>query len=219
MEKGNKKVLKIVLNIVLDIVILFLVALCGLFAFFKFTYSEALVCGPSMYPTLNGGTVEDVVGINEKAKYSYGDIITCELDNADDEGNSITIVKRVIAMAGDYVDIDYNEKNELVIILNGKILEEPYLVKRVTKEDDPISYSHWKLYIKTTQGITYEEGKGLLIGEDEVFLMGDNRLVSNDSTTLGPLKTNKVQGKVEFIYKKNQSAFKAFLQQVIFGIK
>lgn len=219
MEKSNKKVLKIVLNVVLDVVILFLVAICGLFAFFKFTYSEALVYGPSMYPTLNSGTVEDVVGINAKAKYSYGDIVTCEIEKADEQGNNISIIKRVIALAGDYVDIDYNEKDELVVILNGEILEEPYIAKRATKEDAPVAYSHWKSYIKTTQGITYEDGKGLLIGDDEVFLMGDNRLVSNDSTILGPLKTNKVQGKVEFIYKKNQSAFKAFLQQVIFGIK
>lgn len=218
MEKTNKRVLKIILNILLDIAIVFLIAVCGLFAFFKFSYSEAVVSGPSMYPTLNGDEIEDVVGIKANASFTYGDIVTCESDKTDEKGNKIVIVKRVIALAGDMVDLRFNIDGELVIVLNGKVLDEPYIEKRATLADNPVAYTHWVSYVATA-GEAYEVGKGLLIGENEVFLVGDNRLVSNDSTSMGPFNVDKVQGKVEFVYKKNENAFLAFINQIVFGKK
>lgn len=218
MEKGNKRVLKIILNILLDIAIVILIAVCALFAFFKISYSEAVVYGPSMYPTLNSGKVEDVVGINARANFTYGDIVTCESDKVDENGNKIVIVKRVIALAGDVVDLRFNIDGELVIVLNGKVLDEPYILKRATITDNPTAYTHWQTYVATA-GEAYKVGEGLLIGANEVFLVGDNRQVSNDSTSMGPFNINKVQGKVEFVYKKNENAFLAFINQIIFGNK
>ena len=158
MGKSNKKVIKIILGTILNIVIIFLIAMCVLFAFFKFSYSEAVVFGPSMYPTLNGGEIEDVVGIKANASFTYGDIVTCESDKTDEKGNKIVIVKRVIAMAGDMVDLRFNIDGELVIVLNGKVLEEPYIEKRATLADNPVAYTHWVSYVATA-GEVYEIGR------------------------------------------------------------
>ena len=38
-------------------------------------------------------------------------------------------------------------------------------------------------------------------------------------TSMGPFNVDKVQGKVEFVYKKNENAFLAFINQIVFGKK
>lgn len=216
---NGKKACKIVFAVLLDLAILLLLIICGLFAYFKCCFSVALVSGPSMYPTLNSGAVEDVVGVRQGAGYTYADIVTCKSDKCDKNGESIVIVKRVIALAGDYVDIGYNAGNELVVYLNGKVLDEPYIQTPATRADFPVAYSGWQAYIATVGDRYSAENGGLLIGKGEVFLLGDNRIVSNDSSTLGPFPTSSVLGKVEFVYSVNENAFWQFIKQVILGIK
>jgi len=89
------------------------------------------------------------------------------------------LVKRVIGVEGDEVDIIDGS-----VYVNGVKLDESY-----------------------AKGVTEEKVIELpiIVGKDEVFVMGDNREVSADSRALGPIKINQVAGKVIFrVYPFNQ---------------
>ncbi|MSS63064.1 signal peptidase I [Lachnospiraceae bacterium WCA-693-APC-MOT-I] len=81
-------------------------------------------------------------------------------------------VKRVIGLPGETIQIKGND-----IYINGKKIEEHY-------GKDPITY----------QGIASEP---LKLGDDEFFLMGDNRKVSFDSRyeEVGPVHRDLLEGK------------------------
>ena len=82
-------------------------------------------------------------------------------------------VKRVIAVPGDAVEIRNGN-----VFVNDKALEEPYTL------DDP-------------RGITMLEQ---VMGPDEYFVLGDNRLQSNDSKNWGPVPLENIIGKVWVSY-------------------
>jgi signal peptidase I len=80
-------------------------------------------------------------------------------------------IKRMIALPGDEVQI----KDGLVYV-NGNKLEEDYL--------SPDTYTG--------------EDMSLTLGEDEYFVLGDNRSVSKDSRQVGPLTAKQILGIVIF---------------------
>ena len=88
------------------------------------------------------------------------------------------IVKRVIALGGDTVDIDYNSS---VVYLNGQPLEESYLGEDM----------YWP-------GNPYMQQTHFEIPEGSVFVMGDNRNGSTDSRheLLGAVEEEFVLGRV-----------------------
>ena len=81
-------------------------------------------------------------------------------------------IKRVIGLPGETIQIIGED-----IYIDGKILEENY-------GKDPITYA----------GIAKEP---LTLGDDEYFLVGDNRTVSEDSryANIGPVEKEKIAGK------------------------
>lgn len=79
-------------------------------------------------------------------------------------------VKRVIGTEGDHVVIAGN-----TVIVNNKIVKEPYI-----NEDD------------------FYGDVDLLVSEDSIFVLGDNRNHSNDSRAFGEVKLEDVEGKVVF---------------------
>lgn len=83
------------------------------------------------------------------------------------------IVKRVIGVSGDIIDI----KDENVY-LNGKKLQESY-IKGQTFEYSDFSYP-------------------LIVPENNVFVLGDNREYSLDSRHLGLIDYGQIKGKVSF---------------------
>lgn len=83
------------------------------------------------------------------------------------------IIKRVIAVSGDTLDI-----REGYIYLNGKKLKEKY-IKGKTFERSDFSYP-------------------ITIPKDHVFVLGDNRGNSLDSRELGLIHVDQVKGKVIF---------------------
>lgn len=83
------------------------------------------------------------------------------------------IVKRIIGVSGDIIDI----KDENVY-LNGKKLQESY-IKGPTLEYSDFSYP-------------------LIVPENSVFVLGDNREYSLDSRHLGLIDYGQIKGKVRF---------------------
>lgn len=145
-------------------------AVVGVVLLFTFLVRLISVSGPSMQNTLYTGDRMLVLN-NIFCRYQPGDVVVVNAYNAElDE----TLVKRVVAVGGQTVDIDFVTGT---VYVDGAALDEPY-VKEPTY---------------TPEGVTFP----LTLAEDEVFIMGDNRNHSTDSRDLhlGPVKTDYIQGK------------------------
>ena len=137
---------------------------------FTFFVQLISVDGASMQPTLYHG--DRLLVLNRTfCDFEAGDVVIVQQYNAPlDE----RIVKRIIATGGQTVDIDFDAG---VLYVDGQALEEPYT-------GEP-TY--------TPEGVEFP----LTLGEDEVFVMGDNRNHSTDSRSsmLGPLDERYILGK------------------------
>ncbi|MCI9436835.1 MAG: signal peptidase I [Lachnospiraceae bacterium] len=120
--------------------------------------------GTSMTETLQDGNI--VVALNSK-KFSTGDVIAFYYNNN-------ILVKRVIAAAGDWVDID-EEGN---VYVNGELLEEPYISEKALGD------------CNITLPYQVPDGK--------CFVMGDHRATSIDSrnTAVGCISDGVVVGRI-----------------------
>lgn len=126
------------------------------------------IYGTSMTPTVTAG---DIVVSVKGSGYQPGDLISFYYQNS-------VLVKRVIATAGDWVDMDEDGN----VYVNGELLDEPYL------EDGA------KAYGTVTIDLPYQ------VGEDRVFVMGDHRSTSVDSRTeeVGCIAEEYIIGKIVF---------------------
>lgn len=122
------------------------------------------IYGTSMTPTLNES---DIVLSVKGSKFETGDVIAFYYNNK-------ILVKRVIAQAGDWVDIT----KDGTVVINGEVLVEPYVKNKAFGECDI--------------ELPYQ------VPEDRVFVMGDYRDVSIDSrnTTIGPIAEEQIVGKI-----------------------
>lgn len=124
------------------------------------------ITGSSMEPTLD---TNDIVLVYKTKHLKPGDIMAFYYNNS-------AIIKRVIALSGDVVDMD-KEGN---VTVNGKPLEEPYLADKAWGECD----------------ITFP----YTVPESRIFVMGDHRSVSIDSrnSAIGSVSEGQIIGKVLF---------------------
>lgn len=137
---------------------------------FTFVVRLIGVDGHSMVPTLqNGDRLAVAVGVLA-GKYRAGDIVVLRKQSFLDE----PIVKRVIAVEGQTVDIDFATGS---VEVDGKVLNEPY-INELTFRSDGTEFP-------------------LTVPEGSVFVMGDNRNHSNDSrdVRLGTVDTGYIIGK------------------------
>ena len=142
-----------------------------------FVLDTFTVDGISMYPTLDGGNGANLdddenngetLFLNKMAKIKRGDIVVFVPDKGTFAGR--TLVKRVIAIGGDHVQIKDN-----AVYLNGQLLVEDY-----TNDQEPaISDQDLDFYV--------EEGN--------VFCMGDNRNHSSDCRVFGQVSLDTVVGR------------------------
>lgn len=86
------------------------------------------------------------------------------------------IIKRVVAVGGDRVRIAHGQ-----FVRNGDVVSEPYTC--VTDFFDNWPY-----------GSTKAGNESYAIPAGDVFLMGDNRTVSQDSRTLGAIPISELRG-------------------------
>ncbi|NLM83097.1 MAG: signal peptidase I [Clostridiales bacterium] len=130
------------------------------------------VDGLSMLPTLHHE--DKFIMSNLLYTPKQGDIVVIKTDAFGDT----PIVKRVIATAGQTVDIDFEAG---VVYVDGVPLDEPYTNAPTYAREDFIG------------PVTVPEG--------HIFVMGDNRNASTDSRSslVGLVDTRRVLGRVLFI--------------------
>lgn len=124
------------------------------------------IYGSSMTPTLVNG---DLVAAVRNGTYQRGDIIAFYYNNK-------ILVKRVIGMPGEWVDMDENGN----VTIDGEPLEEPYLTEKALGECDI--------------ELPYQ------VPEGRYFVMGDHRSVSSDSRSsqVGCVSEEQIVGKLLF---------------------
>ena len=192
---------------ILEWIICIVIALVIAILFRYFIGTPTIVKQPSMYPTLkeNQRLWLNRWGRTTKKMPKRGDIITFEAPSTtflkeEDvkksviaryaaepknlftkftknvlEINKISYIKRVIGLPGDHIEIKDGK-----VYINDKELEESYLQPGVITDD----YS----------------GRGycvdLIVPENTVFAMGDNRTQSTDSRCFGCIPLEKIESKV-----------------------
>ena len=146
-----------------------LICMMIIFTAFSFFFRLVEVSGDSMYPTLTTGDRLIISSLSYTP--DYGDIIAISKS----DGETDAMIKRVIALPGDTVYIDFDTH---IITVNGKVLYEEYEVY------EPISEPY---------DLTYP----VKVPENSVFVLGDNRNNSIDSRTnsVGFISLDEISGK------------------------
>ena len=145
-------------------------AVVGVVLLFTFAFRLIGVSGPSMQDTLYTG--DRLLVLNAAfCDFQPGDVVVINNYNAD---LSDTLIKRIIAVGGQTIDIDLASST---VYVDGQPLDEPYV----------------KGFTDTIEGTRFP----LTLAEDEVFVMGDHRDHSTDSRSarLGPVNVGYLQGK------------------------
>lgn len=140
-----------------------------IYLFINLFVFTARVDGPSMLPTFTHG---DLIFVNRiaytlpKGLPDYEDIVIFN-----NEIRGYDIIKRVIGLPGDHIEVKDNE-----VYRNGTLLQEPYLADEII-----------------TEGNIDE-----IVQEGHIFVLGDNRPNSADSriSDIGQVSIDDVMGRV-----------------------
>ena len=167
-EKDKKVWISTLIQMVAIVVIVLLLR--------TFVIGTIYVKGSSMEPNFHHG---DFLVINKLetrvASPQVDDIVICKLDNVEYQEN---IIKRVIGLPGDEIDLRDNGSGIYHLYINGVLVEEPYLAEPMQDKGD----------------ITYP----FIVPKGCYFVMGDNRNASTDSRrqSIGAIEKEDIMGRV-----------------------
>jgi signal peptidase I len=143
-----------------------------------FLFQQYYIDGPSMQTTL---MPEDRVLVN---KMSYklhdihrGDVIV--FDRVTNDVQHDDLIKRVLGLPGETLEI-----RSCIVYINGVQVDEPYLNPEQTSQVEP-----------SARCGSHTDMAPVVVPEEMVFVMGDNRVQSFDSRDFGPIDTDKVRGR------------------------
>ena len=158
---------------IFDFVELFVFTLVAVMIITTFFFRHSVVQGDSMLKTLEDGDhliISDLLYTPERY-----DIVVFE-----DYSTSLkkAVVKRVIGLPGETVKVELAGDGEYLVYVDGELLTEEYAYTNIRYSSPNVG--EWT------------------VGEDEIFVMGDNRYNSTDSRdeSVGPVKIDSVLGKV-----------------------
>jgi len=138
-------------------------------------FRVVIVSGSSMKNTLQNGDMLILLGNTFYHTPKQGDIIVASKDTFE---NGEPIIKRVIAVEGQTVDINFATGT---VYVDGMALDEPYISNRTTN----------------SEGMQFP----LVVDEGCVFVLGDNRIRSKDSRSneIGLIDKRDILGKAIFL--------------------
>lgn len=172
---------------ILDFVKVFVISAIVILLFVNFVAHPVRVDGKSMYPTLKDGEFgfTNVGGVLLNG-VERGDIVVVTME---EEGQKTHWVKRVIGLPGDTVSC-VND----VVYINGKVLDETKYIAPDYRQSlvDKFGYFNKVPNADNTNVEDFEEVK---LGDDEYYVMGDNRPYSKDSRYVGPVKKSRIFAK------------------------
>lgn len=135
---------------------------------FLYVISFQQVMGPSMNPTFNENDIVLISKVHYKlSDVKRGDIVVLEHDGVKN------LIKRVVGLPGEHIEYKNGK-----LYINGVIYSEKYLDELVTPDFNITSLGSYT------------------VPDDEYFVLGDNRLNSQDSRSIGFIKKNQIIGKV-----------------------
>ena len=169
MQKNDEPVNKTsIRKIICEICLYIVLFVVCIYVVPNYVLQRTVVSGSSMLDTLHDGESMLVEKVSYRFKGpSRFDIIVFYPYGRDDKEDYY--VKRVIGLPGETIQIKGKD-----IYINGEILEENY-------GKDPIS----------DEGIAIEP---ITLADDEFFVLGDNREISEDSRIFGPVKKSDIEG-------------------------
>ena len=149
--------------------------LIAIFLLFLLLFRVIVVSGDSMYATLWDGDYLLLLSNTFYHEPKQGDVVVISKESFDD---GKPIIKRVIATEGQTVDIDFDQG---VVYVDGQALREDYTHNLTTREEG----MHFPLVVE----------------DDCIFVLGDNRGVSLDSRSpeIGQIDKREVLGKAIFL--------------------
>ncbi len=225
-EQKNK--FSLFVEIISNILFAFVLTVSFAIITFSATYISTQVEGASMMPTLNllGDHKQDKVFVNRFSKPEKQDIVVVK-----EIGKSYEyIIKRLIATEGDEVNVVkvYNTEtnlNDYFLTINGSILQESYIYQHndigleIGENNYNGMYSVYKnlnTFKENNQQFVNDSSlplseQVLIVPENHVFILGDNRGNSADSSSAGFYSNGQVLGRVDHIVRHGQSTLKYFL--------
>lgn len=175
--------------------ILFMIAL---FASRYFLWDPVSVDGHSMDPTLQHQ--EKLVMLKTTSIDRFDIVVASETDS---NGKEKLIVKRVIGMPGDTIRYEND-----ILYINDQEVDEPYLDEylaafQTDKLQEEYAYNkQFQAVAQAAQAFTQDANGSVnftvTIPEGQYYLLGDDRLVSLDSRSVGTFSREKIKGEVVF---------------------
>ena len=165
-----KKIIKELIPYIVIIIVVVLVR--------TYIITPVIVVGDSMVPTLK----ENQILLLNKIDYQFNeieryDIVVIKVGKSE-------IIKRVIGLPGEKIEIKRTSEGKSFVYINGKRLEENYIMSE---------YDYHKCNENMYCG-------PFVIPEGEYFMMGDNRGNSQDSRFWGTLPEERFIGRAVFTF-------------------
>ncbi len=161
-------------------------------------YSFSLVQGGSMLPNVHNS--DYAICVNTK-DMQYHDIVIA------DTGAGRFIIKRVVGMPGDRLLFKADESGKVVLWIDSGYgfvaIDESAFINNGYMTRRGFEYKGTLVRLFEGEGDAPDEYI-LTLGDDEFFLMGDNRDASTDSRAYGPFKKSEIVSKVERIVNKEK---------------